>query len=170
MKDRKIPTKNYIIYGIIVIVTLVAVFYTNEWYKAYKMSELENSYISKYVTEINYDEFENYIQENPSTIIYISKTSSEASIKIEKNLYKIIRDNGLTDEIVFLNLTGKENILHDIENKYYSATLSIDLNKIPAIAIFDNMKIVDILVSNEEEKISKSDILKLLEGQEYIKW
>ncbi len=169
MKERKIPTKNYVIYGIIVVVTLVAVFYMNEWYKAYKESILENSYISEYVTEINYSEFENYIQENPSAIIYISKTNSEASIKIEKDLYKIIKANELTDEIVFLNLTDNENVLSDIENKYFSTILSTDLNRVPAIVIFDNMKIVDVLVSDEEEKISRSDILKLLEGQEYIK-
>lgn len=169
MKERKIPTKNYVIYGIIVVVTLVTVFYMNEWYKAYKESILENSYISEYVTEINYSEFENYIQENPSTIIYISKTNSEASIKIEKDLYKIIKNNELSDEIVFLNLTGNENVLSDIENKYFSATLSTDLARVPAIAIFDNKKIVDVLVSDEELKISRSDILKLLEGQEYIK-
>jgi len=169
MKEKKIPTKNYVIYGIIVVVTLVAVFYMNEWYKAYKESVLENSYISKYVTEINYSEFENYILENPNTIIYISKTNLETSIKIEKDLYKIIKDNELTDEVVFLNLTGNEYILDEIENKYYNVTLSTDLNRVPAIAIFNNMKIVDILVSDDEEKISRSDILKLLEGQEYIK-
>ena len=93
MKERKIPTKNYVIYGIIVVVTLFAIFYLNEWYKAYKKAELQNSYISKYVTEVNYNEFENYIQENPNTIIYIGKTNSESSIKIEKDLYKILKDN-----------------------------------------------------------------------------
>ncbi|MBE6153585.1 MAG: hypothetical protein E7166_05115 [Firmicutes bacterium] len=169
MEKRKIPMKNYIIYGFIVIVTLVAVFYTNEWYKAYKISELENSYISKYVTEINYDEFENYILENPNVIIYISKTNSEASINIEKQLYKIIKDNELTDEIVFLNLTGNENVLDNIEKKYYKTNLLNNLDRIPAIAVFNDMKIVDILVSDEDYKISKSDILKFLEGHEYIK-
>ena len=169
MEKRKIPMKNYIIYGFIVIVTLVAVFYTNEWYKAYKISELENSYISKYVTEINYDEFENYILENPNVIIYISKTNSEASINIEKQLYKIIKDNELTDEIVFLNLTGNENVLDNIEKKYYKTNLLNNLDRIPAIAVLNDMKIVDILVSDEDYKISKSDILKFLEGHEYIK-
>lgn len=169
MEKRKIPTKNYIIYGIIVIVTLIAILYMNEWYKAYKESILENSYISEYVTEINYSEFENYIQENPSAIIYISKTNSEASIRIEKELYKIIKANELIDEMVFLNLTDNENVLSDIENKYFNMTLLTNLSRVPAIAIFDNMKIIDVLVSDEEGKISKSEILKLLEGQEYIK-
>ena len=59
MKEKKIPTKNYVIYGIIVVATLIAVFYTNEWYTAYKKSIFENSYISEYVTEINYNEYEN---------------------------------------------------------------------------------------------------------------
>ena len=169
MKEKKIPTKNYVIYGIIVVATLIAVFYTNEWYTAYKKSIFENSYISEYVTEINYNEFENYIQENHSAIIYISKTNSESSIAIEKELYKIIKNYELTDEMVFLNLTGNENVISEIENKYYNSTLLSDLTRIPAIAIVNNMKIVDVLVSDENEQISKSDILKLLEGQEYIK-
>ena len=72
--------------------------------------------------------------------------------------------------MVFLNLTGNENVISEIENKYYNSTLLSDLTRIPAIAIVNNMKIVDVLVSDENEQISKSDILKLLEGQEYIKW
>ena len=59
MKERKIPRKNYIIYGIIVVVTLALVFYANEWYKAYKQHELENSYIASHVKEVNYLEFQN---------------------------------------------------------------------------------------------------------------
>lgn len=168
MKERKIPTKNYVIYGIIVVVTLFAIFYLNEWYKAYKKAELQNSYISKYVTEVNYNEFENYIQENPNTIIYIGKTNSESSIKIEKDLYKILKDNELVEKTIFLNLTDQENLLSQIQNKYYNDTLNSDLNNIPAIAIFSDGKIVDIVISSEEGKINKGEILKLLEGQEYI--
>lgn len=169
MKEKKIPTKNYVIYGIIVVVTLVAVFYANEWYTEYRKAELENSFISKYVTEINFDEFENYILENPNGIIYMGKTNSEISINLEKDLYKIVKDNGITEEVVFLNLTGNENNLNNIQNKYYIENLSYNLTDLPALAIFRDNKIVDILINNEKEKISKSDIVRLLEVHEYIK-
>ena len=168
MKEKKIPLKNYIIYGIIVVVTLVGVFYLNEWYKAYKQLELENSYISKYVTELNYDEFENYILENPNAIIYMGKTNSEASINVEKKLHKLLDSNELIDTSLFLNLTNNENVLTSIQNKYYSSKSLPNLDRIPAIVIFNNMKIVDILVSDENENISRGDIIKLLEGLEYI--
>lgn len=169
MKEKKIPLKNYIIYGIIVVVTLVGVFYLNEWYKAYKKLELENSYISKYITELNYDEFENYILENPNTIIYIGKTNSEASINVEKKLHKLLDSNELIDISIFLNLTNNENVLTSIQNKYYNSKSLPNLDRIPAIVIFDNMKIVDVLVSDEEENISRGDIIDLLEGFEKLK-
>ena len=77
MKEKKIPVKNYVIYGVIVVITIVIVMYLNEWYKAYKKSELNESYIAKYVNEVNYDEFSNYVLENPDGIIYIDLAHNE---------------------------------------------------------------------------------------------
>ena len=85
--DRKIPKKNYIIYAVIVIATILVVLYLNSWYKAYKQNELDNSYISKYINELNYEEFKNFSIENPNLIVYIGKTNCENCIKVEKELY-----------------------------------------------------------------------------------
>ncbi len=170
METRKIPTKNYIIYGIIVTLSLLLVFYLNEWFKAYKTNELENSYIANYVSELNYDEFQNYIQENPNIIVYMGIKNSEECLTVEKTLYKIIEQNDLKDELVFLNLGEKNfNQLDKIKQKYYSETLNKTFDNIPSIAIFTNGKIVDLVVSDEEGKIEKGDIIALLEGQELIK-
>ena len=170
MKEIKIPTKNYIIYGIIVIVSLLIVFYLNEWYKAYKQNELKNSYIAKYVNEVNYDEFKNYILENPNGIVYMGRTNCEECLAVEKKLYDIADKNEIIEQLIFLNLTdfsNNNNYLNTIKNDFYNSNIITPLS-IPAIAIFNEQKIVDILISTDDNKISKSDIIKLLEGQEII--
>lgn len=171
MKERKIPTKNYVIYGVIVVVSLLVVFYLNEWYKAYKNKELENSYIANYVSEVSYDEFKNYVLENPNGIVYIGRTNCTECLDVEKKLYEVVNKNGLKEELIFLNLNDKskqDNYLDDVKKDFYSENVSTPLTKLPAIAVFKDQKIVDILVSNDDVKINKGNIVKLLEGQELI--
>ena len=171
MKERKIPTKNYIIYGAIVVVTLLAVFYLNEWYKAYKVSQLNNSYIASHVQELNYEEFKNYAQENPNGIVYIGITDCNECLDFEKKLYNVLKSYDLVDSLVFLNLTDlkiQNNYLNIVEKDYYS-NISTPLNNLPSLAIMRNGKIVDIIVSEEDIMLEKSNVVNLLERQEYIK-
>jgi len=167
MKEKKIPRKNYIIYGIIVVVTLTLVFYVNEWYKAYKQYELENSYISKYIKEANYLEFQNYTLENPNLIVYIGQKNCRKCVKLEKELYKVIKKYNLEDEVIFLNVTDLED-LNQILNKYKKNNLNASVN-IPSIAILDNFMFNDILNSNDENEIRTDEIVQLLMEYEYIK-
>jgi len=173
MKERKIPVKNYVIYGVIVVVTLLAVFYLNEWYKAYKISELNNSYIAKHVQELNYDEFNNYVQENPNGIVYIGITDSEECLNFEKKLYQVIKSNDLIEDMVFLNLTeisNQSNYLSRVQTDYYNSGVSTPLTNVPSVAIMRNGKFVDIIISEEDITLEKSNVVNLLERQEYIKW
>ena len=166
--DRKIPKKNYIIYGIIVIATILVVLYLNSWYKAYKQNELDNSYISKYINELNYEEFKNFSIENPNLIVYIGKTNCENCIKLEKELYKIIDDNELKDETVFLNVTDLSN-LSSIEKDFNESGIKLNDN-VPSIAILKNSKFTDILNSDDQNNINNDLIIQLLEEYEYLKW
>ncbi|MBQ7141334.1 MAG: hypothetical protein IJO32_07530 [Bacilli bacterium] len=167
MKERKIPRKNYIIYGIIVAVTLVLVFYSNEWYKVYKQNELENSYIANYIKEVNYLEFQNYVLENPNLIVYIGEKNSEKCVNFEKKLYKVIKENNLEDEIIFLNVSNVTD-LNQILRDYKLTTLNSNLN-IPSIAILNNSKFSDILNSDDKNEIRTDEIAQLLVEYEYIK-
>lgn len=167
MKERKIPRKNYVIYGIIVVVTLALVFYVNEWYKAYKQHELENSYIAEYVKEVNYNEFKNYVLENTNLIVYIGEKNSEKCVNFEKKLYKVIKEYNLEDDVVFLNVTDI-NDLTQIFNTYKINTINSALN-IPSIAILTNSKFNDLLNSDDNNEIRTDEIVQLLEEHEYIK-
>ena len=166
MKERKIPVKNYVIYSVIVVVTLLVVFYLNEWYKAYNVNELNNSYIAHYVQELNYDEFKNYVQENPNGIVYIGITDCAECLDFEKKLYQVIKSN------VFLNLTSisnQSNYLDMVQTDFYNHNISNTLNNIPSVAIMKNGKIVDIIISEKDIVLEKSNVVNLLERQEYIK-
>ena len=164
--ERKIPKKNYIIYAIIVVVTLALVLYMNEWYKAYKQKQLDESYIAKHINEVNYEEFKYISRENPNLIIYIGKTNCKECIKLEKNLYKIIDKNELKDEMIFLNVTALDNI--NRLSDYSREELNLNYN-VPSIAILKDSKITDVLNSNENKEITDDLIVQLLEEYEYIK-
>lgn len=167
MKGRRIPRKNYIIYGIIVVVTLALVFYANEWYKAYKQNELENSYIADYVKEVNYPEFQNYILENPDLIVYVGEKNSTKCVSFEKIFHDVIKEYNLEDEVIFLNVSDINNI-KEITDVYNIKSLNTSLN-IPSIAILKNSKFNDILNSNDDNEIRSDEIIQLLEEYEYIK-
>ena len=167
MKERRIPRKNYIIYGIIVVVTLTLVFYANEWYKAYKQNELENSYIAEYVKEVNYPEFQNYVLENSDLIVYIGEKNSEKCVSFEKELHKVIKEYNLEDEVIFLNVSDVNN-LNVITDTYRISSLNTSLS-IPSVAILKNSKFYDILNSNDDNELRSDEIIQLLEEHEYIK-
>jgi len=165
--ERKIPKKNYIIYTIIVIVTLLLVLYLNSWYKAYKQKQLDESYISKYIHEINYTEFKNYSIENPNLIVYIGTTNCENCLKVEKDLYKVIKHHDLKSETIFININNLSNI-ELLEKEFNQKDLKFNYS-IPSIAILKNSKIVDVLSIDDQNNIKKDLIIQLLEEHEYIK-
>lgn len=165
--ERKIPRKNYIIYAVIVVVTLALVLYLNSWYKAYKQEELENSYIAKYINQVSYEEFKTLSIENPNLIVYIGTTNCEKCVKLEKDLYQIINKNDLKDETIFLNVTDSSN-LKDIESEFNKENLNLTYS-IPSIAILKDSKITDVLNSDNNNEIKKDLVVQLLEEYEYIK-
>lgn len=165
--DRKIPTKNYVIYSIIVIITLALVLYINSWYKAYKQKELDESYIAQYVNKINYEEFKTFAVENPNLVVYIGTTNCDSCLKLEKDLYKVIKQYNLKDETIFLNITNLSKV-EELKKDFNLETLKSNYS-IPSIAILKDSKIIDVLNSDKSGNIKKDLIIQLLEEHEYIK-
>lgn len=164
--EKKIPVKNYVKYSIIVIISIAVVLYLNSWYKAYKQEQLNNSYISQHINEINYDEFKSYSIENPNLIVYIGTTNCEQCIKVEKDLYKILNENGLKEDTVFLNITSHN--LKDLEKDFNTTDIKLNYN-IPSIAVLKDSKFTDIVNSDDNGSIKRDLIVQLLEEYEYIK-
>ena len=171
-KEKVIPIKNYIKLALIFIITLICVFYANSWYKTYKVDRLNTPYIKDKISAINYEELDTYLTENQNLIIYIGKNNDQGCYDFEKNLYNVIKKNDLVEETIFLDLSNNysNEILKEIEDKYYADNLNIDITSVPALLIIQNRQVKDVLISDDAEgEITSDKIVQFLVEFEYIK-
>ena len=105
-KLRKIPVKNYIILGGIIVVTLFILYYFYCWVDVYKESKINIPILDKYMMVINYNELDNYIVENPNTIVYVSVLENEEIRGFEKKLKNKYKSNSVNNEILYMNITN----------------------------------------------------------------
>lgn len=156
---REIPKKNYFILFIVIVFSLLIAFYFRNWYKAYEDSYLSKSIVGNYLFEINYKELDNYLVENQSAIIYVSKVGNEKIRNFEKKFINAINQNDLKNKILYLDLS---NYKGDTNNKY--TINDKDITSVPNISVFKNGKLDDIYVIDVDgynmEKIISYLILK----------
>ena len=156
---REIPKKNYFILFIVIVLSLLIAFYFRKWYKAYEDSYLSKSIVGNYFFEINYKELDNYLVENQSAIIYVSKVGNEKIRNFEKKFINAINQNDLKNKILYLDLS---NYKGDTNDKYTINDMNI--TSVPNISVFKNGKLDDIYVIDVDgynmEKIISYLILK----------
>ena len=138
---REIPKKNYFILFIVIVLSLLIAFYFRKWYKAYEDSYLSKSIVGNYLFQINYKELDNYLVENQSAIIYVSKVGNEKIRNFEKKFINAINQNDLKNKILYLDLS---NYKGDTNNKY--TINDKDITSVPNISVFKNGKLDDIYV------------------------
>lgn len=156
---REIPKKNYFILFIVIVFSLLIAFYFRNWYKAYEDSYLSKSIVGNYLFQINYKELDNYLVENQSAIIYVSKVGNEKIRNFEKKFINAINQNDLKNKILYLDLS---NYKGDTNDKYTINDMNI--TSVPNISVFKNGKLDDIYVIDVDgynmEKIISYLILK----------
>ena len=67
--------KSYIILTIIVVGTLVGVFYILNWYKQYNDSKLSIPVISSVLREVTYNDLETVVRERDFLVVYMCTAS-----------------------------------------------------------------------------------------------
>lgn len=156
---HEIPKKNYFILFIVIVLSLLIAFYFRKWYKAYEDSYLSKSIVGNYLFQINYKELDNYLVENQSAIIYVSKVGNEKIRNFEKKFINAINQNDLKNKILYLDLS---NYKGDTNDKY--TINDINITSVPNISVFKNGKLDDIYVIDVDgynmEKIISYLILK----------
>lgn len=159
---RKIPTKNYIILVGIFIILFLLVYYLCSWYKVYNDYQKEIPIIRNTLLEINSSEANHYIQENSDAVIYMCTASNDACRKFEKKFKKLIVKQSLEEAITYVNLsnTNTKEFTNNFNNSYkYKKELN---NNYPAIVVFKDGNIVDMIQGDKKEELSISDVIKLL--------
>lgn len=135
---REVPIKNYIKLGIILLISILALFYLYLWYRTYEENRLNTPIMDNYLSIINYNELDDYLTENKNATIYLSKLNDNDIRSFEKEFKLIIQDNALKNKILYLDLTNEldQNNEITITNNY-----SINENNLPMIVIIENSQV-----------------------------
>lgn len=138
MKDklRVIPKKNYLILGIVLLVTFLLLYYFYMWIDIYNESKINKPILDRYMDVINYNELDNYLVENPDCIIYVSVLENIEIREFEKKFKISFKDNDVNEEILYMDITNIMNdkvLSNEIIDKY-----AINKKNMPYIVVFEN--------------------------------
>ncbi len=162
-EKQKNYLKNYIILGVLFCCCIFLTLYFCKWYDVYQEYEKEIPVIRGSLVEINPDELEHYVVDTPSAIVYICTANDDTCRNFEKDFKKYIRKNDITDEIVYLNLTGvdQDAFVKEFNQKYkYKNKLN---GKYPAFVVFQDGKISSVLQASKNKKITMTKVQNFLE-------
>lgn len=142
-KLRIVPIKNYLILGIILLVTGLLLFYFYSWFDKYEESKLNRPILNRYMTVINTNELDNYLVENPNANVYVSILNDEKIREFEKSIKKSYRDDLIDTNILYMDVTNisKSDKLYMEENYYLNNYSILD---IPCVISFYNSKVMSI--------------------------
>lgn len=168
---REIPLKNYIILGLVVLLTLGLVYYFYLWYITYEESKLNETIMDRYLEVINYNELNDYIVENRNAMIYTSVLEDNNIRKFEIKFKNIVVKNALKDKILYMDMTDifKDKIKYtELRNSYQINNYNI--TNVPCILVFKDAKLVDIY-SIKDNDYNTDDVLNyIIDNEMSIEW
>ena len=136
---RKIPVKNYIILGVLLVSTFLLLYYLYSWLVVYNESKLNQPILDKYMNVINYNELDDYLVENPNSIIYVSVLNNQEIRDFEIEFKNILKSNKVKYDMLYMDLTDELNngeLSAYVKEKYVFN--SLNLSDVPLVLIFQN--------------------------------
>ncbi|MEG0994924.1 MAG: DUF6568 family protein [Bacilli bacterium] len=157
--------KNIFKLSLIVITSLAIVFYLRVLYKNYQEYELSIPVIGDTFKQIKGEEINNYILENPNTLIYMCTSNEDKCRSFEKDLKKYVKRNDLRESIMYLNLNDMDSnkLISKLKNDF---AYSRHIKTYPLVLYFKNGKIIDHLDSGNKQILTISlfeDFIKMYE-------
>lgn len=133
-KLREVPLKNYLYLLLVLIGSVLILFYVYNWYNTYNENKLNISIMNDYLTVINYNELDNYIIENKNAIIYVSILGDEKINNFEREFKTKVVANNLKNSLLYLDLTNEDT---------ESATNKLQIKNLPSLVVYTNGQITD---------------------------
>ena len=154
---RVIPRRNYLILGALIVVTLLLLYYFYMWIDAYNETKLNRPILDKYMEVINYNELDNYLVENPDTIIYVSVLEDKTIRDFEKQIKAVYKKHDMGRDVLYMDITNEmsnKKIKNEMINKYNVG--SLNMTNVPLIMVFEDGNIREIYsISNDSYNISR---------------
>lgn len=160
---RKIPIKNYFIVMVIFALSIGLAFFFRNWYNSYQEYEKTIPVLNGVISEIRYNEIDNFIIDNQSAIIYIGVADDDDCRHLEVKLKKVIEERHLKNKIIYFNITDVEDrnlLLQEFNGKYGNSN---DIYTYPAIVLIEDGKVIDYRSKNANKELLVSDIEQLLD-------
>ena len=161
--------KSYIILFIIVIGTLVGVFYILNWYKQYNDSKLSIPVISSVLREVTYNDLETVVRERDFLVVYMCTASETKCRNFESKFKNYIKEENLSEDIVYLSLgttSSDGEILKNVYEDFKSYDLIKKIYDYPTLLIFSEGKLVDLLSPSKDSQVSINSVREFLSGYE----
>ena len=149
----KEQTKKKILLAFICIITLVVLVVTLKIHENKENNLLSISKINNYLTEIKYEEIATHVVEQPNTIIYVSNSSKDESIKFENIFKEVIKKYNLENEIIYININNT-----NIVDPFYQYA--------PELIFYKDGEVSDMIDCSTLK--SKKDIIKELKERSVI--
>ncbi len=161
-KEEKLSYKNYFILAAVLIVSIILLIYFYMWYSAYDRGKLANPIMNESLQMINYNEIDNYLVENENTVIYFSLLGDKQIRSFEKKFTNIIKQYGLDNKILYLNLSDDVNdkVFKELQDKY-------GVDSLPYIVIFKN-GIVDSTFNIKDNNYDVNELITYFRDEEVI--
>lgn len=150
MKEK---TKKAILLIFVCIVTLAVLVVALNIHKNRQDDLLSTSKIGKYLTEIKYEEISTHVVEQPNTIIYVSNSEEDASIKFENYFKAVVKKYNLENDVIYINI--KDTTIIDPIYQYA-----------PELVFYKDGEISDIIDCTNLK--SDKDIVKVLKERSVI--
>ncbi len=169
-KKKSIPIKNYIVLGIIILITVLATLYLCSWYKQYNDSKVNDPVITSALHEVKYNNLNTVLKERDFLVVYMCTTDESICRNFEKKFAKYIKEHNLTEDIVYLNLgynSDENGTLDKVYNDYKSDKLVKKVYEYPTLLIFNQSQIIDVLSSNKKDKLTIKQVSEFLESYGY---
>ena len=163
-KNKETSLKNYLILLLIAVVTFITVFYLGNWYKTTEAYWSKTSDMVSVISEVKLNELNNYLLENPNTIIYISSGEDESIKEFEKSFKELIIEYDLRDEIIYLDqkLFENQKDYQDFIDQYFHEDMKYAKFVLPNLLVVENRKVVALLNTGNQplEKEATINFLK----------
>lgn len=85
-EKRVIPKKNYYILAVLLIGTLLLLYFCVNWYQAYEESKMKEPVIASSISEVKEEELSNYLMDNPNIVIYFTSSKDTTIKEFEEEL------------------------------------------------------------------------------------
>lgn len=104
-EKKEISSRNYFIVIVVSILTIVIVLYIRSFIINYRANVSDVSVLHTKVSEVNINELDYYTNEATDSILYFSYTGDKDVYNMEKKLLKEIEKKGLTEKIIYVDIT-----------------------------------------------------------------